>query len=436
MLGLARHYLSTLCANLAILLLGTISGVLAARLLGPVGRGELAIITLWPMALAMLGALGMNQAITFFAAREPARRNALFTALLSVAAAQSLFLLAVGYFLLPRLLAPHRPLILHLAQLFLLYIPLAFFSGYLLNLLQGGLHLGAFNFSRMFLAAWYTLLLAVVFLLERPNLALIIAGQLAGYAAATGLNAYWVRRRFHPRLAWDPALFKPLLSYGAKTQLGAMTTYLNLRLDQLVMSVWLAPEALGLYVVAVTLASPLAVLPSAISMVTLPAAARESPAAARAVIRHSFRTVVLLLAAGAALLFLLVPYLLPFFFGQAFTPATAACRILVVAMVPWGLAHVLYDSLRALNHPLVPAYAELVGNGVTIVLLYLLLPGFGFLGAAFASLGAYTASFLFLLWYVHSRAGFSLGELLRAGAADSGLPSDAALAPPAQDSQA
>ena len=412
MTDLRRHYLSTLTANLIILLFGTVSGILAARLLGPAGRGQLAVITLWPMALTTLGALGMNQAITFFAARESSRRNALLTALLSLATLQSFLLLLIGYLLLPHVLGRYPPLIVHLAQLFLLYIPLVFFSGYLLNLLQGGMRWGAFNFSRVFIAAWYALLLAGLFLLHRASLGAIITGQLVGYAAALLLNAFLVRRSFHLRLAWDPTIFKPLLRYGAKTHLAAMTAHLNLRLDQLVMSILLPPESLGLYVVAVTLASPLTLFPNAIGIVTLPAAARESPPVARAVIGQSLRTVAVLLTAAAAVLFLLVPYLLRLFFGDAFAPATPACRVLVLAMVPLGLAYVLYDSLRALNRPLAPAYAELAGNGVTIVLLSLLLPRYGFLGAAWASLGAYTTSFLFALWYIRSRAGFSPGPIV------------------------
>jgi Na+-driven multidrug efflux pump len=94
-----------------------------------------------------------------------------------------------------------------------------------------------------------------------------------------------------------------------------------------------------------------------------------------------------------------------------------ACKVLVLAMIPLGLSQLLYESLRALNRPLAPAYAELLGNAVTACLLYLLLPRMGFLGAAYASLGAYTASLLFILWYLRARARVLLTELLQAGTA-------------------
>ena len=94
-----------------------------------------------------------------------------------------------------------------------------------------------------------------------------------------------------------------------------------------------------------------------------------------------------------------------------FAPSIPACQVLVVAAVPLGLSRVLYDSLSALNKPQVPGYAELIGNCATLILLASLLAPYGFLGAAYASLGGYTTSFLYLLWYTHSRLGLSATQL-------------------------
>ena len=413
--ALSRHYLSTLAANSAILLLGVVSGVLAARLLGPEARGELAVIIVWPSAVVyILGSLGLHDAATYFAARQPERLNAVFTLLQVLGLAQTVVFGALAYFLLPVALAGHRPEVIALTRLFLLFLPAGFNSLYLLKLLQGRLLVRQYNLARVFVAAWYTALLVALYFLGRVSLPWIVGGQLVGYGLAWLLHYHFVRAQLRPRWEWDPSLLRPLLRYGFKAQFSLASAQLNFRLDQLVMSLWLPPAALGFYVVAVTLTSPLRAAPQAIGMVTLPAAARESPAAARAVIGRSLRAVGLLLVIGAAALFWLVPYLLPLFFGEAFAPAIAACRVLVVASVPLGFSLVLYDGLRALGKPQAPGYAELVGNGVTLALLAVLLPRYGFLGAAYASLGAYTASLAFLLWYVNRRLHLPVRDLLLA----------------------
>ena len=415
MRGLARHYFSTVVSNGVILLLGVVSGVLAARLLGPEARGELAIVILWPSAVVyVFGSLGLHDAATFFAARHPERLNAVFTALQILGAAQVVFFGALGYFLLPLVLAGQRPEVIALARLFLLFLPAGFNALYLLKLLQGRLLIGQYNLARVFIGAWYAGLLVVLYLTDRVSLPWIVAGQLAGYGLMSLLHYYFVHARLRPAWQWDPSIFRPLLRYGLKTQFSVASTFVNFRLDQLAMSVLLAPQALGYYVVAVTLASPLRLVSNAIGAVTLPAAARESPAAARAVIRHSLRTTLVLLGAGAVALFWLAPCLLPLFFGEAFRPAIAACRVLVVASLPMGVNMVLYDALRALDRPEVASYGELVWNGVTAGLLAALLPHYGFLGAAYASLGGYLATLLFQLWYIRRRLGLSVPQLLLA----------------------
>src|SRR3990172_9028420 len=96
---LSRHYLSTVAANGAILLLGVLSGVLAARLLGPETRGELTVIILWPSAVVyILGSLGLHDATTYFAARHPERLNAVFTVLQALGLAQTVVFGALAYF--------------------------------------------------------------------------------------------------------------------------------------------------------------------------------------------------------------------------------------------------------------------------------------------------------------------------------------------------
>src|SRR3990172_5553168 len=280
---LSRHYLSTVAANASILLLGVLSGVLAARLLGPEARGGLAVIIPWASAAGYLlrarGAQGAPPPLE--------RLNAVFTVLQVLGLAQTLVFGALAYFLLPWVLAGHRPEVIALTRLFLLFLPAGFNSLYLLKLLQGRMLLRQYNLARVFVAAWYAALLVALYFLGRVSLPWIVGGQLVGYGLAALLHYYFVRAGVGPVWEWDPSVIRPLLRYGVQAQFSIASAQLNFRLDQLVMSIWLPPAALGTYVVAVTLTSPLRALPLAIGTVTLPAAARESPAAARGVIGRS-----------------------------------------------------------------------------------------------------------------------------------------------------
>ena len=87
----AGGFASTLVAQLGVLGLGTFTGVAAARLLGPQGRGELAALILWPSVLVMLFSLGMNQAIVFHTGQQRDGIPEVWTASTLIGLVQSLW---------------------------------------------------------------------------------------------------------------------------------------------------------------------------------------------------------------------------------------------------------------------------------------------------------------------------------------------------------
>ena len=61
-----RKASGTFLANIALYVLAAATGPLAARLLGPDGRGALAAIQLWPGAIATVAMLGLPDSIAYF----------------------------------------------------------------------------------------------------------------------------------------------------------------------------------------------------------------------------------------------------------------------------------------------------------------------------------------------------------------------------------
>ena len=58
-----RAYSQTFAATIGVRIFGALSGVLAARLLGKAGRGELAVIVFMPMMLISLGELEFSRSL-------------------------------------------------------------------------------------------------------------------------------------------------------------------------------------------------------------------------------------------------------------------------------------------------------------------------------------------------------------------------------------
>src|SRR5438128_20610 len=87
----------TMLTNLSIAGLSVVSGVIAARLLGPTGRGELAAIQTWPTLLATLSMHGIADALAYFSAREPDRAGRWLATALVLAVTACLPAFLIGY---------------------------------------------------------------------------------------------------------------------------------------------------------------------------------------------------------------------------------------------------------------------------------------------------------------------------------------------------
>jgi O-antigen/teichoic acid export membrane protein len=428
----AKHFAggfgSTLLAQMVVLGLGTFTGIAAARLLGPQGRGELAALILWPSVLVMLFSLGINQAIVFHTGQNHQGISEVGTAAALIGLAQSLAVVLVGLLVIPLALHRYSPEVRHWALIFLFSAPFLMFSGYPANLLQGKLDFRSFNAIRTIAPLCYALGLAILlmttvapgfspapFKLRQPHvLPAVVAFQILGYVLALAGGCWILWRKVALRFSLQKQVVKSLLSFGWKTQVASVTSYINQRVDQLLLSLLVSPRELGLYVVAVTVSLALGFLPQASAIVTLAAGSNLPRADARAVIAHSFRTSLVWLVAGCTALFVVAPGLITLVFGPGFAASGLACRILLPGSIALGLNQVLYEGARSMNDPALPSYSEGWAAVLTCVGLYLLLPRFGFLGAAIASTAAYTSSLAFTLALYRWRLRFPVRELFGA----------------------
>jgi O-antigen/teichoic acid export membrane protein len=359
----------------------------------------------------MLGAMGMNQAIVFHVGRRQFKVSEIWTGTLVIALVQCAFVMLAGIILLPVVLRNYPGVVREYAFIFLLFAPVIMAGGYPTDFLQGKLDMVSFNLVRCTPGFIYALGLATLACLRRGNLGEVLAFQLLGTVVGGGLAYGLLLKKEKLRLAWNRRAVLSLSKYGFKTQFESVNTYINQRVDQLLLSLFVAPRELGLYVVAVTLASAAGFFPQAMGIVTLARGSSLPPGEARKAISMSFRLSLVWLLVVCTGLFVVAPQLILFFFGAKFAGSVLACRILLPGIAFWGLRQILYEGARALGKPAVPSYAEGFGTLVTISALYFLLPRYGFVGAAIASTFAYGASFVFILTFCELRLKIGLREL-------------------------
>ncbi|WP_406699010.1 polysaccharide biosynthesis C-terminal domain-containing protein [Singulisphaera sp. Ch08] len=389
----------TTVANLAQGLIGLATGVTAARLLGPQGRGELASIQTWPLLLASLAMIGMPEAVVYFASRSRERAGQyLATALVMVLGAGVAMGIA-GWWLMPWLLHAQSPAIIHAARLFLPIIALYAIAGLPHHMLRA---LGAWRSWNLFRLLpsllWMGVLLAA-FLSPRLASPIILSKLALTTTFVTIIPLVLVLRRqscgpYVPRGEY----VRPLVHYGLPSMLNVLPQTLNLRLDQMMMTAALEPTLLGLYVIAVAWSGMLSPLVSSVGTVLFPhLSAIGDHRQQRATMLGIARRLVVAVVVLTIVLLILTPFVFPLLFGSRFNAAIPAALILVVASGFSTLNSTFEASLQGLGRPMGVLVAEVVGLVMTLVLLLVLLPPFGIVGAAIASLVAYMMTTILLV---------------------------------------
>jgi O-antigen/teichoic acid export membrane protein len=405
--------LRTLLTNGAILALGLGTSVLLSRWLGATGRGELAAAMLWPLILGYLGTTGLIPAVMYFTALSESRTDRIFSNAMVAAALQSVLLVPLGFLLLPWLLRSQSLNVVAAARTYLLFIPIFLVTQYSASILQGRLQMFLYNGSRLVIPLGY--LIGVLALMAAGVLTIrnVVVLHLAINVGAMMLML-WCLIGSGTRLGLRPdlALAREMLSYGFRAQVGDLSQTANLRLDQAMMAAFLQPTQLGLYTVAVGCAGLAQVLSTAVRMVLSPCIARASAPERATMLTLLFRrywTVSIVVAAAIAIA---LPATIPLVYGREFQQSVLPAQVLVLGTLFLGGKDVLAGAAQALGDPWLGSRTEIVSAVATVVLLLVLLPTLGIMGAATASLVAYAIQLGLLVLGLKQAYGISPGELL------------------------
>jgi O-antigen/teichoic acid export membrane protein len=220
-----------------------------------------------------------------------------------------------------------------------------------------------------------------------------VAGGLAALLAASAVTIAGclplLLRHARPRL--DVGLFRRLVRYGSRVQVGTLFQLLNYRLDVIVVGFFLPLTLVGSYAMAQVLAELVLILAQAFQTGVLPLVARAEGTAigdrtAATALRHHTVAAIAAIGANAAFGALVIWFLL----GRSYHEALAPFFILLPGMFFLGTGTVVTGALRGRDRPGTASILTGLTLIVTIVLDLILIPRHGIVGAAIASSCAYT----------------------------------------------
>jgi O-antigen/teichoic acid export membrane protein len=370
-----------------------VSGIVAARILGVEDRGHLALLALFPAALAQFGSLGVPLSVTFFVATRPSDARLIVRTAFVMGGVQALALLVAHAAILAVTFADAEPDVRRAAIYTLVAVPVSLANHYALALLQGQGRLLAFNLLRVLAPVAYTAWLVVLLAADAGNLERVTAAWVAASAGVAALTLFVARVHAYLR---GSGRFSPrtLLGFGLRSVIGSVSPVETFRIDQAVVGLVLSPAALGIYVVGMAFTNLPRFIGQSIGYVAYPQVARERDVHARGTVLWRFTVVaVLLCGAVVAILELAAGYLVPLFFGEEFRQSVSVTRILLVSGLLLGIRRVVTEGARGAGRTLPGSAAEAV-SWVVLLPSMVLLARWGADGIAAAVVLASLASLI------------------------------------------
>lgn len=382
----APRLAGTLGTSGASVALGVVSGTVAARVLGPSARGDLAQLLLWPQLIVTLGILGVELACTYFST-DAQRRGRMPATALSIAALQSVVLVAVYLAVVPFVFAPSiRTEALMMTPL----IPLYLVGACSIACLSGRMRFGAFNVVRITLPILYSGAIVALAAAGALSPATAAGAYLAAHALSDLLALFLVWRESGLG-RFDRGLAREAVAYGARAHFGRMAPQ-SLGLDLVIISLMLSSRDVGLYAAAAAFLSLPNLVAYSVGLVVFPSVSATHRAGARPEITATFALHAAAIVCISAALIVAAEPAVTLLFGSEYAGGVTALRFLAVAALATSLRSFPLEVLRGVGRPGLTSIAEAANWLLFIAALPVGAVAYGLAGAAAAIAVAACAS--------------------------------------------
>ena len=302
------------------------------------------------------------------------------------------------------------------------------FWGYLLAIFQG--------FNRVTWSAALRAINGVARVLLATALVVVgfgALGALVGYAVAFVLTAvvgvvvlYWrFVRRIETAEQREPGLLRQVVRYSVPTAATQASIVLDSKVDTILVGVLMNPAAVGFYTLASQVADIVVVPAESLGFTISPALgeqkAGDQPDRAARIYESSLEYVLLLYVPAAAGVVLVAEPAVLTIFGEPYAGAIPALQVFGGLVVARGVHKVTGDGLDFLGLARVRAVARGVAATANFGLNLLLIPIYGVVGAAVATVVTYSAYTAVNVFYIHRELSLDVRRLLRSAARTLGV---------------
>ncbi len=399
-------------SNIASLIMGFATGIILSRVLGPELKGVYTALLVVPGIISSLIMLGSRPSAIFHIGKKLFTNQQVISAIFFLSLVSSLA--GIMAFLCAYWLVLDNVYTIAVILLVVLYIPVK-----LITVHSGSIFLANQKFRKANLLKWLTALLTLITVFV---FVYILKLSLTGAVLAMVLSAVivfiiaikMIGTDFGIKLHYDPKIISKIWSMGFIYALGIFIIQLNFRVDILLLNMLSTKHEIGIYSVGVSIAEKMWQLPAAIGVVLISRTASSTNLAEMAKdVGRLLRIAFLIMFVACLLLLFISPYIVPLVYGQAFARSGLIVQHILPGILFFVIVRIISSSLSGIGKPLIMVYIFIPTLILNIILNFLWIPGYGCLGAAWATNVSYIAGSLIILVVFARITKTSLWSIIR-----------------------
>ena len=410
-MGFVKNSLYTLISNIIIICIGFFTSWVISRTLGAELQGIYNLAILIPNLMYNFLNFGQDTSTMFFLSNKTINKSDLIDNMIPVSIFYTIISTLLGTLFIFLLKDSMFTEVSNNTLIFALIIsPLTFLNNNLTAVLKSEGEFFSVNKVQVINKIIYFLICTILFFIVDVNIVIfanIIILSISIISLWKKIGIKGIRIKFNKEYQ------KKNISYGFKSYLANMITFLNYRLDTFIIkALSKSTMAVGQYGVSVTLAEQVWVFASAISSVMFPyITSIENDEDKSKVTSLTFKIVMVVTFMAIIVLFF-SSNLIRFVYGEDYYGSIIPLKILLIGVFSLSLGKILANDIASRGKPELNALSNLMGLLVNVIFNILLIPRFGIAGAAMATSISYTlTSSIFLISFI-KLTGLTLKELL------------------------
>ena len=409
-MGFVKNSLYTLISNIIIICIGFFTSWVISRTLGAELQGIYNLAILIPNLMYNFLNFGQDTSTMFFLSNKTINKSDLIDNMIPVSIFYTIISTLLGTLFIFLLKDSMFTEVSNNTLIFALIIsPLTFLNNNLTAVLKSEGEFFSVNKVQVINKIIYFLICTILFFIVDVNIVIfanIIILSISIISLWKKIGIKGIRIKFNKEYQ------KKNISYGFKSYLANMITFLNYRLDTFIIkALSKSTMAVGQYGVSVTLAEQVWVFASAISSVMFPyITSIENDEDKSKVTSLTFKIVMVVTFMAIIVLFF-SSNLIRFVYGEDYYGSIIPLKILLIGVFSLSLGKILANDIASRGKPELNALSNLMGLLVNVIFNILLIPRFGIAGAAMATSISYTlTSSIFLISFI-KLTGLTLKEL-------------------------